>query len=111
MMQWLEAFMQMPKRRRMRCSFLLPLYYTCPEWAGELHSVVITRLFFLLVVFSLLLLSLLVTLLVFALELILPELVGGVAVDVREDDLEDVGVPRDRLALNAFFDVLADVSR
>jgi hypothetical protein len=78
--------------------------------AGELHSVVIAGLFLLLLVFSLLLFSLSVTLLVFALEFVLPKLVGGVAIDVREDNLEDIRVPRDRLALDTFLNVLADIS-
>jgi hypothetical protein len=75
-----------------------------------LYSVVIAGLFLLLLVFALLFFSLTVALLVFGLKFVFPELVGGVAVNVREDDLEDVGVPRNGLALDTFFDVLAHVS-
>ena len=73
----------------------------------RLLIIVLTRLLF-LVVFPLLLLALLVAL--FALELVFPELVDGVAVDVGEDDFEDVRVPCYGLAFDAFFDVLVGVS-
>ena len=73
----------------------------------RLLIIVLTRLLF-LVVFPLLLLTLLVAL--FALELVFPELVDGVAVDVGEDDFEDVRVPCYGLAFDAFFDVLVGVS-
>jgi hypothetical protein len=98
MMQGLEAYMQMPKRRKMR-ALLRPILYTLTRGPSV---VVFARLF--LFVFLLLLLALAVTLL--SLELLFPELVYGVAVDVGKDDLEDVRVPLYGLAFNAFFDVL-----
>jgi hypothetical protein len=98
MMQGLEAYMQMPKRRKMR-ALLRPILYTLSRGPSV---VVFARLF--LFVFLLLLLALAVTLL--SLELLFPELVYGVAVDVGKDDLEDVRVPLYGLAFNAFFDVL-----
>jgi hypothetical protein len=98
MMQGLEAYMQMPKRRKMR-ALLRPILYTLRRGPSV---VVFARLF--LFVFLLLLLALAVTLL--SLELLFPELVYGVAVDVGKDDLEDVRVPLYGLAFNAFFDVL-----
>lgn len=68
-----------------------------------MHSVVIFARF-LLVVFALALFTLAVAL--FGLEVVFPELVGCVAVDVGEDDAEDVRVPGYWLAFDAFFDIL-----
>lgn len=68
---------------------LLPLYHTLVYQRGTFgRSIVIFARLFLLFVFSLLFLALAVTLL--ALELLLPKLVGGVALDAGEDDLEHV---------------------
>jgi hypothetical protein len=79
--------------------------YIIHSW--ERRSVVVLARF-LLFVLLLLLFALAVALLL--LELLLPELVDGVAVDVGEDNLEDVRVPLDGLAFDAFFDILGIVS-
>lgn len=107
MMQWLKAYMQMPKRRKMRCFSFCHSLIHAPK-CDELHSVVVARFSLLFIVFPFLLFSLTVALL--GLELIFPELVDGVGVNIREDDLEHIGVPGDGLAFDAFFDVLAVVS-
>lgn len=69
--------------------------------------IIFTRLLF-LVVLPLLLLSLAVAFL--GLQVVIPELVGVFAVDVGEDDLEDIRVPGHGLAFDAFLDVLRCVS-
>jgi len=68
-----------------------------------MHLVVVFAGLF-LVVFALSLFALTVAL--FVLEVVFPQLVSYVAVDVREDNAEDVRVPRYWLAFDAFFDVL-----
>ena len=39
-------------------------------------------------------------------QLFLPDVVGSVGVQVREDKVEDVGIPARGVAVDAFFDVL-----
>jgi hypothetical protein len=60
----------------------------------------------LLLILVLLLVLLLPPLTFLSLELLLPELVGGVFVEVGEDKGEDFVVPGYRTAFEAFFDVL-----
>ena len=43
-------------------------------------------------------------------QLFLPDVVGGVGVQVREDEVEDVGIPARGMAVDAFFDVLFQFS-
>jgi hypothetical protein len=81
----------------------LKILYNGPKKVANNKSVIVfARLFFF--VFLLLLFALAITL--FLLELFFPELVGGVAIDVGEDDLKDVRVPFYWLAFDTFFDVL-----
>lgn len=109
MMQWLEACMQMPKRRRMRGLPLAAVIYTSPMKICSCSIIVLTRLF--LIVFALLLLLLaLLSLELFMWQLFLPELVSIIARDVGKDDLENVRVPGHGFAFDAFFDVLESVS-
>jgi hypothetical protein len=97
MMQWLSRGRYAnAKTPQNACSS-----YTIHCW--ERRSVVVLARFFLFVLL-LLLFALAVALLL--LELLLPELIDGIAVDVREDNLEDVRIPLDGLAFDAFFDVL-----
>ena len=43
-------------------------------------------------------------------QLLLPDGVGAVGVQIREDEVEDVGIPVRGVALDAFFDVLFQFS-
>jgi hypothetical protein len=78
------------------------------DLAVVVGSIVVFAGLFFLFFFALLLLAFAVAFL--GLQVLVPKLVGGVAVDVGEDDLEDVRVPGYGLALDAFFDVLVMVS-
>jgi hypothetical protein len=69
-------------------------------------SIVIFSRLFLLIVFALLLFAFAIAL--FGLEFVFPELVDGIAINVREDDFEHVRVPGYRLTLDTFFDVLEE---
>jgi hypothetical protein len=101
-MQWLEARMQMPKRRKNALLFTSSNIIHSRKGGNRRSVVIFARLF--LFVFLLLFFPLAIALLV--LEIFLPELVGGVAIDVGEDNLEDVGVPFHWLTFDTFFDVL-----
>lgn len=43
-------------------------------------------------------------------QLFLPDGVGAVGIQVREDEVEDVGIPARGMAVDAFFDVLFQFS-
>jgi hypothetical protein len=93
----------------MRCACFSSISYTSDRIdLAVVGSIVIFAGLFFLFFFALLLLAFAVAFL--GLQVLIPELVGGVAVDVGEDDLEDVRVPGYGLALDAFFDVLLTVS-
>lgn len=74
--------------------------------ASRRSIIILTTL--LIVIFPLLLLPLLIALL--GLEFLFPEPVGGVLVQVREDEAEDLRVPFDGVAGDAFFDVLRSLA-